>query len=407
MIWQYFPVGLRFPVRDFSDETKRACWETALSALIAADATGVTLYDAQQTYDVGSGSPVYLCIACYYGIKQARACSKKLFDMDDLLIRLCRSAPFFQANALESFGPYPILGKIEQDGAVSFTEAGETVLKGVVPKPHNRQSGMHILLVSDADEAEDSAERCTRTLGIAAAKAGLSVSRTFIADGGFGTLRALVAAKNGRYESVTVTDAAGERRDAVIGVLPGSVAVLEAAGRDMKTVAELIKKTLDLGYRKIDLAAAGCTDPENAALVTEAPDPRLSECECRYICDEPDGEWTDALASIGFKHIPGAEIVLNTIDYESALKDAEFVVLHTHRALSTAAQAALSECGERKKPTCLLCSEPIDADRLMRENPVLRGVVMLDGRGEGALKRAWTDEVLPMIGKDVAKAARI
>ena len=156
MIWQYFPVGLRFPVRDFSEETKRACWETTLSALIAAEATGVTLYDAQQTYDTGSGSPVYLCIACYYGIKQARACSKKLFDMDDLLIRLCAHAPFFQANALESFGPYPVLGKIESDGTVSVTEAGETVLKGVVPKPQNRQKGMRILLVSDADAAEDS-----------------------------------------------------------------------------------------------------------------------------------------------------------------------------------------------------------------------------------------------------------
>ncbi len=52
MIWQYFPIAFRFPVGDFSIETKRSCWRTALSALCACRPEGVTLYDAQQTYDV-------------------------------------------------------------------------------------------------------------------------------------------------------------------------------------------------------------------------------------------------------------------------------------------------------------------------------------------------------------------
>ncbi len=109
MIWQYFPIGFRFPVRDFSEETKRACWETALSALYASDPKDVTLYDAQETYDVGSGGPVYICIACFYGIKQARSSAKVLMSRDRLMSRLCSHQPIIQANALESFGPYPLL----------------------------------------------------------------------------------------------------------------------------------------------------------------------------------------------------------------------------------------------------------------------------------------------------------
>ena len=77
MIWQYFPIGFRFPVPDFSETTRRDCWTITLDALKRANATGVTLYDAQQTFDPATGGQVYLCIACFYVIKQARACAKR------------------------------------------------------------------------------------------------------------------------------------------------------------------------------------------------------------------------------------------------------------------------------------------------------------------------------------------
>jgi hypothetical protein len=406
MIWQYFPVGFRFPVRDFSDETRRACWETTLSALYSADPKGLTLYDAQQTYDAGTAGPVYICIACYYGIKQARANAKKLFAMDDLLIRLCRNTPFMQANALESFGPYPLLGKIEDDNTLTVTEAGEAVLKGVEKKPLMPRKGLKLLIVSDENETEGSAEACTRAIGAEAVTQGFIVQRTVIADGGYGTVRALVGALNGRYESVTVSDANGERRSDVIGILPGPIAVTEAAGRDTATVGALLQKALDLGYRKILLGADKCIDPENANVLLDARDPRLSECECRVLTDEKN-TLRDTLTSIGFTAVPGAETVLQTIGFAQSIRESDFALLFTHGLSRSAVDAALCELNAQKKPTCLVGKGPFDIDGLMREYPILRGVVPAEETDESALKRAFLGEVLPMIGKDIAKAARI
>ncbi|MBR3128897.1 MAG: hypothetical protein IKF65_00070 [Clostridia bacterium] len=407
MIWQYFPVGLRFPVRDFSDETKRACWKTALSALLAADANGATLYDAQQTYDAGTGGPVYLCIACFYGVKQSRASSKKLYELDGLMTRLCRSMPFFQANALESFGPYPPLGKLEENGTVSVTEAGEAVLKGVEPERMAPGDGIRLLIASDGNGTDGDAEALTRIFGMEAALHGFKACRTVIADGGFETLRALVGGLNGRCETVSIACENGERKTETIGVLPGPVAVLEAAGRDVKTVGALIQKALDLGYRKIDLAADGCIDPENGGLLSESPDPRLSECKCRLLSAGTGNVLIDALKSIGFAAVSGTETVLNAIRFAQGQNRVDFAILHTFGVEREAVSAALSELNAQKTPTCLITREPVDADRLMRENPVLRGVVTLAETDESARQTAFVREVLPLIAKDVAKAARI
>ena len=48
-----------------------------------------------------------------------------------------------------------------------------------------------------------------------------------------------------------------------------------------------------------------------------------------------------------------------------------------------------------------------DTDAWMREYPVLRGAVAVDAADADAQKRAFCAEVLPMVGKDVAKTSRI
>ena len=453
MIWHYFPIGFRFPVGDFSDETMRRCWQIALSALLCGDPKDVTLYDAQQTYDVGSGGPVYLCIACFFGIKQARATAKILYELDLLMTRLCEHMPFLQANALESFGPYPQLGKIEQDGSVSVTEAGESLLGGITASPMSRQDGIRLLIVSDETAEAGSAETCTRALAVAAAERSFCVRRMMTANGGFGTVRALVTGMNGRYETVAVNDRNGERKTETIGVLPGQIAAVESAGRDCATVGELIKKSLDLGYRRIRLGTVGCLDPENALMILESLgmqfrnaadaavrpaadqldrivhadrttlDARLASCECVAFTDSQTNDDSViaailetpsagnallcALGVLGFETASGAETVFRAIDFETAARQSDFVVLHTFGSKSETALHALSELNALKKPTGLLCEDPADAHRLMHEYPVLRGVVSLADQAEAAIEAAFDAEVLPMIGKDVAKTTRI
>lgn len=355
MIWHYFPIGFRFPVKDFSDETKRACWEIALSALYAGDPKGMTLYDAQELYDYGSNGPVYQCIACSYGIKQSRAMGKLLYSLDRLMPHLCSHTPFMQANALESFGPFAELGKIDDAGVLCPEEAGAALFNGLLFEPMAQNDGMRLLIVSDAQNAET----CTRMLGIAAADLGLRVQRMQLSDGGLNLVRALVTERNGRYETVAFTNADGERQTETIGILPHGIAILETAGKDKETVNLLLEKVHDLGYRDIRLGTSLEEDAEPAEQV-----PHLLQPE-----------------------------------FESAAKQADFVLLH---AKNGTAQAALNELNTLRKPTSLLAREAIDAQRVLEAYPVLRGVSEATDASI-TLNDVFCSRVLPLIGKDVAK----
>lgn len=406
MIWHYFPIGMRFPVVDFSDETRRACWKIALSAAFASDAAQTGLYEACETYDPVSQSPVYICIICYVGIKQSRAAGETLHSLDALMTRLCLNKPLVQANDLESFGPYPILAEIDSQGTIRPNENGAAFIPTEAPVPMRPSDGFRILIASDSMNGIH-AERVSRVLGTAAADHRLRVRRMPIAAGGEGTVRALIFGCGGRYETVSCEDINGERKQMLIGVLPGSVAVIEAADaagnscvteqtppvekRSSFGVGTLIRKTMDLGYRKIwialgdtatadlglgALSALGVrfTDSEGNSVVpcpetlpmiknvdrTEL-DPRVAlteltllydtdislndaeqndrcGCDCSRIasllCGDPTAPGSGAggglgfaLASVGGKLHAGTETVLDRIGIGLSIREADFVIV--------------------------------------------------------------------------------
>ncbi len=94
-----------------------------------------------------------------------------------------------------------------------------------------------------------------------------------VADGGEGTLEALVAATGGRRRGVTVADPLGRPVEAGLGELAGGVGVVElaqAAGYELLTdrerdpeatttrgVGEMIRAALDLGLRRIIVGLGG------------------------------------------------------------------------------------------------------------------------------------------------------
>jgi glycerate kinase len=94
-----------------------------------------------------------------------------------------------------------------------------------------------------------------------------------VADGGEGTLDALVAAAGGRRRPVVASDPLGRPVDAAVGELPGHVAVVELAlasgyerlspdERDPEATStygtgELIRAALDLGARRIVVGLGG------------------------------------------------------------------------------------------------------------------------------------------------------
>ncbi len=415
MIWHYFPIGMRFPVRDFSNETRRKCWETALSAAFASDARGTGLYEACETYDPGSQSAVYTCIVCYVGIKQSRAAGKTYHSLDRLMARLCLNNPLVQANYLESFGPYPILAEIDDAGKVRPSETGALFLPTEPVEPMRPADDWTVLIASAGTESCD-AETVSRVLGTSAADNGFHVRRAVLANGGEGTVRSLVSGTNGRYETVALESPGGDRTKAVIGVIPGPVAVLEAASvcgesKSSRAVGSLIRKTLDLGYRTIwialgdtfvsdfgtcALSALGIqfldtennpVEPCSETLQTidhidrSGLDPRIGESRIVLLYNnadpvsepetarlaalygfDPGPSETGindglalALASIGGTLVPGADRIPECIGLSEAVRTADFVI---------AADRSFDEsCIPKRSPSAVVLEQLSDSNR--------------------------------------------
>lgn len=107
------------------------------------------------------------------------------------------------------------------------------------------------------------------------------IEKVIVADGGEGTVEAIVENTKGKYEYVEVSNPFGKKRKAKIGILKGEIAVLEmaeAAGINLikldelnpyKTttygVGEMIKTVLEMGIKKIYIGLGGSATNDGGA----------------------------------------------------------------------------------------------------------------------------------------------
>ena len=380
MIWHYFPIGFRFPVNDFSDETKEKCWRITTSALLASGGTDVMLYDAQENYDYGSDGPVYTCIACFYGVKQSRAVAKKLYSLDALMTELCLLHPFVQANYLESFGPYPILGKLGETAIEEITDAGKPFMPDKIAAM-DTNAGLRILIAAESCAPRTSSERLSVSIGRKAASLGFRVVRKLLPCGETDVVRALVTAGNGRFDTVPLTDSDGNRITETIGILPSNRTVIEADDR----IEEIIVKTLDLGFRRFLIAG----DFEKSI-----DDPRIPQCEiCRLSGEES--------AEDGF---------LDLLGFETAAKLSDVIVLFVNNP-GRSAEIMLDRLRGLQKPTILMTTDAsTDTSALMQKYPILRDVVICsedEGSFEESVSESFSASIVKMTGKAVVKTDAI
>ncbi len=142
---------------------------------------------------------------------------------------------------------------------------------------------MNILIAADSFKGSCSAREVTDTIERAANTVlpNVTVTKIPVADGGEGTVDALVAAMNGTKVCVPVHDPLGRPITAEYGLLPDGSAVLETAAASGLTLlkpderdalhastfgtGELIRHALEHGVKKIILGLGGSATTDGGA----------------------------------------------------------------------------------------------------------------------------------------------
>lgn len=301
MIWLNFPVGMSFSVKDFSEETKKKCWLIALSALAATEVKnrqGMTLYDNCAEHLPGSADKEYVCIMNHMSVAHSRVNVPLWRNMSKLVANLSLHYPFYQANALDGFGSYTVLGTILEDGTLCVEDAGQTVLPSTLPPAMPADKEGTILIALPALPDHCGFGYVLKQVGKAAAEAGLRVRYCPLAEGGPGTAYALTYAAKGRFEWIILE----KNNPAVLmGVMPGETVIVDLsmlgasqnqAEGSSESVGKLINGIWDLGYRNIMFSVENYKDTDQGIGMLNAIsdssgnlDPRINESRFTLLGD--------------------------------------------------------------------------------------------------------------------------
>ena len=188
----------------------------------------------------------------------------------------------------------------------------------------------HVVVACDAFKGSVSAARAAAAIarGLLRSLPGLRVEAVPVADGGEGTVEAVVQAAGGRVVPVSVTGPLGRPVEAYLGVLPGGDVVVEVASacglplvpagrRDPRVttsygVGELVRAALDRGARRVIVGLGGSATVDGGAGLAQALGARLLDADGREL--GPGGAELGRLARI------------ETDGLDPRLKEAEVVV---------------------------------------------------------------------------------
>lgn len=352
MIWSKFPVGMSFSVKDFTEETKRRCWRIALSALAATEVKnrqGMVLYDNCAENLPGSSEKEYVCILNHSSVAHSRINVPLWRNMSRLTACLSLHYPFYQANALDGFGPYAVLGTIREDGTLSVEEAGEKILPTALPAAMDPDQKETVLIALPAAPDPCGYANALKQAGKAASEAGMKVRYCPLAEGGAGTAYALTVAARGRFEWVNPDKTAPT---VLMGVMPGETVTVDLSGLkalqeepdgSSGPVGRLISRIWDLGYRKIMLSAEGYADTDQGkgmlAAMSDSSgemDPRMEESSFTVLTGETGNVSfpgaVEKLIQLGAAVQPAMSLLTEKVSMEELIRESDILITSEHYA---------------------------------------------------------------------------
>lgn len=270
-----FGLGVRFDVMEGEEEqaTPKQLWEEVFSVLTASDAWGLHVYGGMvSSAEFASDEPCYICVFNNGRLSQMRRVFRKLEEDAGVSMYLAATHPFLQSNALKKVDGLTYYGRIQRDGTLHGGDADLFGIRVCKKRGKRRPAGKGIvfLLAPDAFGGALTSKQAIRRLTLAARKyfTGVRILPLPIANGGEGTVDAILTASNGTGRTVQIQDPRGVKTQARYAVLRGSTALMEMPGAfaihegtvgDCSSfgIGELIRRALDEGLREI---IVGLTD---------------------------------------------------------------------------------------------------------------------------------------------------
>ena len=275
MDYSKFSLGLRFAMTSDANLTPEDCWNIAFSEIPITYVVGATLFGAWDDVGAADSETSYICLFSNLPLKVGKALYQQLQQKPVLLSYLTIYRPFIQNNRVEKCSEVEYLGSVQEDGAVAGGDAayGSMQLSGALPECCDKPGGCsRILIAPDAWEGKftsaDAARHMLRSASRILPKAALSTQ--LIADGGQGTMDALVCSINGRYGKAKITGDSGEPKPIRFGILPSRAVVLESEALSQGELDQALTLPQNKGFTRYIIAAGGGILPERVPEGIEA-----------------------------------------------------------------------------------------------------------------------------------------
>ncbi len=271
MNWGGFPVAFRFPVDDFSFETKKHCWEALLPTLVYADLTDSALYEAESAEIFDPDRLIYIALVGPTVIPPSRKNSLLWRKDGGLMSQVVLYQPVAQENFLELYTRTRKLADVTAERTLLIQEGGEGLFPDRIEVQVKEPFRLRALILPKGELPYKERETlCRRTMQELYEKdKGLYLKMLPLSPGGEGAVYSAAAFRHGRLFTEMIPDSSGDMHRVLFGVLPGrkllidgfTVPNIEEPLSEAYGLGRAIRIGKDRGFTDIRLCARGLDAP--------------------------------------------------------------------------------------------------------------------------------------------------
>lgn len=282
MTFKRFSLGLRFLLRDAEGFSPVDAWNLLFASLSPSEVKGMELYGVRQQE---RQQQCYICVISKASLSRCRALYARLSAHPLICSHLLFYRPFLQNNRLEQLDGYEFLGTVGDNGDVQYGSVayGQMRFHGDNKPLDPLLEPAVFLIAPDSYRGMLTPEQSIRCLmRVAYEYFPLAQIIPFpMADGGRGTIDALIHALGGRYVTTHLKQSAGDFVEAQYGILPDRTIVIES--ESVPLAQQLLCEMLDIGYTSFIVGLYGdaaCSQSEPFQLPLH---PKIGDVQIRII----------------------------------------------------------------------------------------------------------------------------